>query len=159
MSNRLEECANKPNNKQTAIAQSALELLQKYPQQVHIVKGGQGKSRIAAMIAFIAIETGAAEKVHMIYTNKVLMEKDQNDFKQLWTISAKSDAVVYHEDIEFDVGEGDLVVIDEAEEYIYGNTKHFLEFVGEHRVICLTATCGGTAQDPSEKMILKHIGL
>ena len=111
------------------------------------------------MIAFIAIETGAAEKVHMIYTNKVLMEKDQNDFKQLWTISAKSDAVVYHEDIEFDVGEGDLVVIDEAEEYIYGSTKHFLEFVGEHRVICLTATCGGTAQDPSEKMILKHIGL
>ena len=74
------------------------------------------------MIAFIAIETEEAEKVHMIYTNKVLMEKDLNDFKQLWTISKNSDAVVYHEDIEFTVGDGELVIIDEAEEYIYGNT-------------------------------------
>ena len=65
----LKECANKPNNLQFAVAQAALELLQKYVQQVHIVKGGQGKSRIAAVTAFLALETRAAEKVHLVYTN------------------------------------------------------------------------------------------
>jgi hypothetical protein len=89
----LKECANAPNNKQTAIAQSAIEVLQKYPQQVLVVKGGQGKSRIAAMIAFIAVETGVAERVHMVYTNRILKEKDQDDFKQLWSISGHVDAV------------------------------------------------------------------
>ena len=155
----MKECANAPNNKQTAIAQSAIEVLQKYPQQVLVVKGGQGKSRIAAMIAFIAVETGVAERVHMVYTNRILKEKDQDDFKQLWSISEHVDAVAYHEDIEFSIGNGELVIFDEADEYIYGSTQQFLDFVKEHRAICMTATRGGTAQDHSEKMILQHIGL
>ena len=95
----------------------------------------------------------------MVYTNKVLSEKDQEDFNELWTISTYLDKIQYHDDIDFIVGEEELVIFDEADEYIYGSTQHFLDFVKTHRTICLTATCGGTQQDPSEKLILEHIGL
>lgn len=72
----LKEFANRPNNLQMAVAQSSLELLGKYPQQIHVIRGGQGKSRVAASLAFLALHTDLAQKVHLVFTNAVLMDKD-----------------------------------------------------------------------------------
>ena len=72
----LKESQNCPNNLQMAIAQISAELINKYPQQIHVVKGGQGKSRIAATITFLVLQTGLARKVHLVFTNEVLMKKD-----------------------------------------------------------------------------------
>jgi hypothetical protein len=80
ISNLLKECANGPNNMQMAIAQCSLGLARTYPKQIQVVKGGQGKSRIAATIAFLALQTKEANKVHIIFTNSVLLEKDKTDF-------------------------------------------------------------------------------
>ena len=52
----LNEAVHKPNNLQMAIAQTAIGLLKKYPHQIHVIGGGQGKSRIAAVIALLALE-------------------------------------------------------------------------------------------------------
>ena len=40
-----------------AIAKISVELIAKYKRQIHLVKGGQGKSRIAATIALLAKQT------------------------------------------------------------------------------------------------------
>lgn len=93
----------------------------------------------------------------MVYTNQVLMEKDQADFKEFWTKTNLQEQVIYHKDIDFQVEEEQLVIFDEADEYIYGQTQRFLDFLGSNKTICLTATCGGS--NPTEQYILEHIGL
>ena len=95
----------------------------------------------------------------MIFTNQVLMEKDQADFEDFWTNTNLRDSVIYHYNLDFIVEEEQLVIFDEADEYIYGKTQRFLDFIKSHYVICLTATCGGSHQEPTEKYILDHIGL
>ena len=89
--------------------------------------------------------------------NQVLMEKDQADFKEFWTKTNLQEQVIYHKDIDFQVEEEQLVIFDEADEYIYGQTQRFLDFLGSNKTICLTATCGGS--NPTEQYILEHIGL
>ena len=93
----------------------------------------------------------------MVYTNQVLMDKDQADFKEFWTKTNLQEQVIYHKDIDFQVEEEQLVIFDEADEYIYGQTQRFLDFLGTNKTICLTATCGGS--NPTEQYILEHIGL
>ena len=93
----------------------------------------------------------------MVYTNQVLMEKDQADSKEFWTKTSLQEQVIYHKDIDFQVEEEQLVIFDEADEYIYGQTQRFLDFLGTNKTICLTATCGGSS--PTEKFILEYIGL
>ena len=93
----------------------------------------------------------------MVYTNQVLMEKDQADFKEFWTKTNLQEQVIYHKDIDFQVEEEQLVIFDEADEYIYDQTQRFLDFLGTNKTICLTATCGGS--NPTEQYILEHIGL
>ena len=87
ISNLLKGCTNGPNNLQLAIAQCSLGLVKTYQKQIQVVKGGQDKSRIAAIIAFLALQTDAATKVHIIFTNSVLMEKDKADFIDIWALS------------------------------------------------------------------------
>lgn len=51
-----------------------------------------------------------------------------------------------------------MIIFDEADEFIYGDTGAFVAFVGMHYCVCLTATSGGSEQEPAEKTILSHIG-
>ena len=60
--------------------------------------------------------------------------------------------------MNFDVGEGEVIIFDEADEYIYGDTGVFVDFLGRHPCVCLTATSGGSEQEAAEKTILGHIG-
>ena len=155
----LKESFMAPNNLQFAIAQSSIALLDKYPQQIHIIAGGQGKSRVAATIAFLSLKTDNFSKVHLVFTNNDLMTKDKTDFKNLWNLSNLNDQIVYHDDIMFQVNTGELVIFDEADEYIYGDTEAFVQFLQRHACICLTATSGGNEQEQAENSILTHIGL
>jgi hypothetical protein len=43
---------------------------------LYVVPSGFGKSRIAFAIAFIALELKAVKKVHMVFENKYLLERD-----------------------------------------------------------------------------------
>jgi hypothetical protein len=87
------------------------------------------------------------------------MKKDKDDFRDLWTLSNLEDKITYHENIDFELVEDELVIFDEADEYIYEDPKAFLEFISEHMCVCLTATSGGQNQEAAEKTILGHIGL
>ena len=87
------------------------------------------------------------------------MDKDKVDFKELWILSGFKEEVVYHENITFTVEEGELVIFDEADEYIYDNLKAFLDFIKKNLCVCLTTTSGGSDQEVAERIILEHIGL
>ena len=87
------------------------------------------------------------------------MCKDEVDFEELWILSGFKDKVVYHANMGFSVEEGELIIFDEADEYIYNDPKAFLGFIGECMCVCLTATTGGSGKEAAEKTILNHIGL
>ena len=68
-----------PNNYQFSLASIAMCLSKHFPRQIYVVKGGNGKSRIAITTAYLLKSTlpgYTIGKVHLIFSNQVLMEKD-----------------------------------------------------------------------------------
>ena len=64
------------------------------------------------------------------------------------------DKVVYHSDINFIADSKDLILFDEADEFIYSEPLLFQTFIQKKRIICLTATCGGATQEAAERSLL-----
>ena len=89
-----------PNNLQFGIAQAATSLITQYQRQVYVLPCGAGKSRVAASIALLLLGLNPKVKaVHLVYVNKVLMKKDQDDFKDLWSMIPNGDRLGYHSDL------------------------------------------------------------
>ena len=73
-----------PSNYQFTLAQIAMCLSKNFEKQIYVVKGGDGKSRIAIMTAYLlkkVLPGYTIGKVHLVFSNKVLMEKDKVAFK------------------------------------------------------------------------------
>ena len=67
-----------PNEMQYAVALTALFLSAKHQRQMYVVKGGDGKSRIAATLTLLALKTDpTVTNVHVVFSNGVLLEKDR----------------------------------------------------------------------------------
>ena len=66
---------------------------------------------------------------------------------------------MYHSNLNVEMECDELIIFDEADEYIYGKTDDFLKLISGRKCICLTATRGGQSQEASEKCVLDHIGL
>lgn len=72
----LHEVSNQPNSRQFALAQYCIGKLYKCQRQLWVVPSGQGKSRIAATAAAIALLSGMFSKVHMVFENQQLLKRD-----------------------------------------------------------------------------------
>jgi hypothetical protein len=72
----LHETPNKANFKQLGLAHSSIGASRKAERQLWCVPSGEGKSRIMAFSALLGLETGSFKKVHSIYANRHLMERD-----------------------------------------------------------------------------------
>ena len=60
----------------------AYKLKEKYRRQVWVVKGGDGKSRIAAAEVFLLLQDPTVAKVHLVFSNQVLLDKDRTQLLQ-----------------------------------------------------------------------------
>lgn len=87
----IHETKNKPNNKQLGLAQYCLGLAQKVEKQLWCVYSGDGKSRIMAYSALTGLGTGMFQKVHLVFDNEHLMERDKKDFEDLWNLAGYQD--------------------------------------------------------------------
>lgn len=80
-------------------------------------------------------------KVHMVFENKHLLERDQKDFETYWQLlSYDDDMIQYHIGIDFKVGPNELVIIDEADALIFRQPDEFQKFTNDTACICFTAT-------------------
>ena len=85
----FKEMRQPPNNRQFALATAAAILLDHHEKQMYVVKGGDGKSRIAITLAVLILLTkkeGRDKKgrvVHLIFSNDELMKKDRAYFADL----------------------------------------------------------------------------
>lgn len=68
------------------MAQYCIGKLYKDPRQLWVVPSGQGKSRVAVIVAAIALTTGVSTKVHIVFKNEHLKIRDMADFEDLWML-------------------------------------------------------------------------
>jgi hypothetical protein len=83
----LHETPNKANFKQLGLAHYSIGASRRVERQLWCVPSGDGKSRIMIFDALLGLKTGMFKKVHLIYANKHLMERDKADFEGLWRLA------------------------------------------------------------------------
>ena len=79
----IHELENKPNNAQFAIAQAGFRLRSKYSRQMFVVKGGDGKSRIAASLVFLLLLDPDITTVHLVFSSEALLDRDRAHLQDL----------------------------------------------------------------------------
>ena len=130
----------KPDNMQYAIGAYAVASLHKRPKQIWEIFAGQGKSRCIASAALYALGETACENVHFVFPTAHLMERDQQTYKVHFDCTDHQDHVHYHVDFAFETEKGDLIIVDEADYFIYDDPEAFYQFQLNKRVIGFTAT-------------------
>ena len=94
----------KPSKYQIALAINAAELCKKSGQRsLWEVAAGSGKSRVISCLAAILLMTGRAKKVHIVYPNAALRNRDKADFADYFTtqVPPLTLAVFYHSELNF----------------------------------------------------------
>lgn len=95
----VHQAEHKPNNRQFALAQYCIGKLYTCQRQLWVVPSGQGKSRIAATAAAIGLMCEMFSKVHMVFENQHLL---QRDFVDYWMMLGYDETrIEYHIDLDF----------------------------------------------------------
>ena len=70
------------------------------------------------------------------------MDRDRQDFELLWLFLGYTEGaeVEYHVGINFEVKAGELLIIDEADCFIFNQPEQFMKLIKECACICFTAT-------------------
>ena len=97
------------------------------------------------------------KKVHIIYLNEVLKNKDQNDFKDLKVLCPRGDLVEYHSDLNFQPSLKSVLIFDESDELIFSDPAAFRKFIKKSYCICLTATCAEDSVAGIERSVLQSM--
>lgn len=122
----LTAAQNPPSKYQIALAISAAHLAKGtfHNRTLWELPAGSGKSRVIACLAFILLLTGKAQKIHIVFPNSALMNRDKKDYASYFTTvdPPLTDKVVYHSDLNFSAGAKDVVIIDEADYFIFEKT-------------------------------------
>jgi hypothetical protein len=68
--------------------------------------------------------------------------RDRQDFEHLWLLLGYTEGIEYeyHVGIAFDVKPGELLIIDEADCFMFKQSEQFMKLIKESACICFTAT-------------------
>ncbi len=91
-------------------------------------------------MALFLLLSGLVLKVHMVFANTRLMDRDKAEFHQFWLLSGVSEKVFYQVGTGFSCESGDLLVVDESDFLIFKDPVVFSALSTKCRCICLTAT-------------------
>ena len=61
----------------------------------------------------------------MVFPNEYLMNRDKRDFEIYWKLRSMEDRVVYHCDIDFVCLPTDMIICDEADDFIFTDPTKF----------------------------------
>lgn len=112
----------------------------KEERQLWCVPWEEGKSRIVPTTGGIAYLTKVVDRIHIVYENKHLMERDFNDFKFFWDLLGAAEAVKYHVGLDFAPESNSLIIFDEADAFIFRDPVKFNALIIGCFCICFTAT-------------------
>jgi hypothetical protein len=64
-------------------------------------------------------------KVHIVYLNKHLCDRDMNDGASMLVLFSFEDKVEYHVGYDFEPKANELIIVDEADTFIYDDPIKF----------------------------------
>ena len=110
------------------------------------VPAGQGKSRIAASIAYVALNHSNAQ-VYMVYPNKGLKSRDEKEYAGFFSVLFKSEAKTkprlhYRQGMPaLKTNEDCVLIVDESDEVMFKNLHAFWKQIihPNRKVVCMTA--------------------
>jgi ABC-type uncharacterized transport system involved in gliding motility auxiliary subunit len=89
----------------------------------------------------IALLCGSVAKIHMVFPNEELKERDWADFENLFLFVTEGEHMIsYHVGIDFAPIDNALIIVDEADYFVFEDPPKFKLFVQNSPCICLTAT-------------------
>lgn len=100
----------------------------------------------------------ATTKVHLVFDSQYLMLRDKKHFASWWLLLGKQNAIEYHVGMDFVCQQGEIILVDEADELIFDDPAKFLHRVQQHYCICLTATPDNQKDRGVEREVLKVMG-
>lgn len=118
----------KPSKYQIALAINAAELCKSSNKRsLWELAAGSGKSRVISCLAAILLMMGRAKKVHLVYPNAALMKRDKHDYADYFNTQTPklTEAVLYHSELNFQTTKDDIVIIDEADFFIFEKMQQF----------------------------------
>jgi hypothetical protein len=82
---------------------------------------------VISCLAAILLMTGRAKKVHIVYPNAALRNRDKADFADYFTtqVPTLTPAVFYHSELNFEAKKDDIVIMDEADFFIFDKMDLF----------------------------------
>ena len=113
---------------QESIAIFAIASLHKRPKQLWQIVAGQGKSRIIATAGLHALAETKTSDVHFVFPSKHLMERDKKLFEPWLYMTDFEGSAHYHSDLDFEPKKNSIIIIDEIDYFIYGDTGDFYSF-------------------------------
>jgi hypothetical protein len=129
------------------------------------VPAGQGKSRIAAALAYFVLNHSPVQ-VHLLYPNKGLRKRDEREYAGLFSVLFRTEPKTksrlhYAHGVSGVKGGGESVlIVDESDEVMFGNLRAFWQMINqpERKVICLTAASDDDYDKGVERKALEAIG-
>lgn len=148
-----------PNDPQTAIAAYAILSLQKEPSQIWDLLGGMGKSRVIATMALMCLLSLGFEKVHIVLPAQSLMKLAQAEFNDYWVKSNTVGRVIYHNNFDFEICEGEMIISDEADQLMFLNPNKFFDKASTYPIISVTASMPVTDTKSLEQRVIEEMKL
>jgi len=96
-------------------------------------------------------------KIHIVFENEHLKNRDLADFEEVWTLLRCADKVHYHVGIDFKVEENELIIIDESDTLMFEHPEKFAQLIDGRVCICLTATPDNCDSQGVESKVVKAL--
>jgi hypothetical protein len=117
--------------------------LSKHKNQLINVPPGQGKSRITHAVGLLELGENKDTNVHFLYHEEVFAIIYERMFRKWWTFNSMEKRVKYHwtiDTLEKVCKPGDLVVVDEGDVFVFGQTSRFTKLLKTIRSISFSGT-------------------
>ena len=149
----------RPNQLQEAISGFLAVRAESVRSQLWLLYFAMGKSRIIHGAANMLLCSKMAKVVHIVIPSKGLLRRDQQEFADYWVYGGNQASIRYHSDISFQVGQGHIVLIDEADKLIFSDPCKLKKLLDKCPTICFTASCPDAQEESLERRIFTKLRL
>ena len=127
--------------------------------QIWNLLSGSGKSRIIPAYGVQLLALDMARRVHVLIPGAGLLKRDRHEYGDYWELAGYESSVQYHDTTRFEIKQGDVVLVDEADYFAFSEPVAFGILLGHLPTICFTGTSPDAHLNELEDDVLKKMGL
>lgn len=110
-------------------------------------------------LALLLLNNYSVGRVVIITSHKGLMTRDRENYADYFTLAKFTDRVEYAHSLNVSLKRFDVLLIDEADHFMYGNPVAFERIIRAYPTICFTATIPESDLNQLEGEVLDRMGL